>query len=442
MFSKILQSRILLIVLCFGLSLTFAQEETASTSPVVDEHTNPRLKTPITLRAKDANLSEILKVLSERSGMNFVSSEDVNREKITIILNKTPLDEAINIIVRAAGLAYEIIGNAVLIAEPERIKEEVGQTGYVINLKYVPATEVAKMLSDLTKNIKVDEGGNRLICFTSPRVINEIERIIKAIDHPHILVMLETRIIEVSTGKLAEYGIDWNSLSSISGSIVYPESPMISGFQTDKWRKFPLSFSTSLDLLLNNNDGRILMDSKLTTTNNRPASLHIGDIVPYEIQVYNPSAGGGVNRDIIKEETGVKVSMTPHVNENNQVTLSIEPEVSSIPRFNGNLPIVSVRKAQTTIRVENGQTIFLAGLLSEQKRENIDKLPLLGQIPILGRLFQHRSITTEKTNLIIEITPRIIFDTKDAELGADHFGVKQSYEEKGGSKLQKEEEQE
>jgi type II secretory pathway component GspD/PulD (secretin) len=163
-------------------SATPAIVEIKAESPIITKDPNPLLRTTISLNAQDASLSEILKVLAERTSMNFVAGEGVQKAKISIILNKTPVSEAIDLIVRAAGLSYEIIGNSVLIGESGKLKDEVGQSGYVIALNYADAEEVAAMLSDLSKNIKVDKGGNRLIAYASPRVINEIERIVRSLD--------------------------------------------------------------------------------------------------------------------------------------------------------------------------------------------------------------------------------------------------------------------
>ncbi|MBN1576473.1 MAG: hypothetical protein JW913_07975 [Chitinispirillaceae bacterium] len=387
-------------------------------SPIIAENLNLRHRSPITLTAKDASLSEILRVLAERSGMNFVAGEGVQKEKITLILNNTPLDEAINLLVRAAGLSYEVIGNSVLIAEPDKLKEEVGLASYVVELKYAQASEVVEMLRDLTKNVKVDEGGNRLVCYTSPRVILEIERIVKAIDHPHILVLMETRLIEVSMDKLDQYGIKWSELSPVTGGISYPESPLTDGYKAKNWTKPPLDFDMKLDLLLTNGDARMLMNSKLTTTNNREAKLHIGEIVPYTIQSYNMGGTGGAggNLQIMKENVGVIITMTPHVNDANQITLNLAPEVSNITGWKGqygDIPLVRTRKTNTTIRVENGQKVFIAGLLSEDKTLTVHKLPLLGDIPIFGLLFQNRREEMKRTNLIIEVIPRIIRDPRE-----------------------------
>ncbi|MBD3344383.1 MAG: hypothetical protein GF401_04895, partial [Chitinivibrionales bacterium] len=255
-----------------------------------------------------------------------------------------------------------------------------------------------------------------------PRIINEVEQVVKSIDHPHILVMLKTRIIEVSNDKLNKYGIDWQALSHIGGEITYLGDRLLDGIQPDRFLKSDIRFSTILDLLVADGDGKMLMDSRLTTTNNRTASLHIGEIIPYAIQSYNLSSAGGANLQIQKEEVGVKLTMTPHVNENSQVTLTVEPEVSSVIGFKGpssDIPHIRTRKTNTTIRIEDGQTVFIAGLFREDHTTEIRRLPLLGHIPGLGLLFQHRKENVIKTNLIIEITPRIIFDAKDSAISSD-----------------------
>ncbi|HLP40239.1 MAG TPA: secretin N-terminal domain-containing protein [Fibrobacteria bacterium] len=390
----------------------------AKSSPIITKDPNPQLRVPISLSAQDASLSDVLRVLAERSSMNFVAGDNVQKAKITIILNKTPVSEAIDLIVRAAGLSYEIIGNSVLIGESGKLKDEVGQSGYVIALHYADAAEVAQMLGDLSKTVKVDRGGNRLIAYASPRVINEIERIVRSIDHPHTQVMLETRLIEVTVDENNRYGIDWGALSPVSTNVSFPASSLREGLLFKNGARGPVNLNLVLDMLIQNGDARVLMNSKLTTTNNREATLHIGEKIPYVIQSYNSAAvaGGGANQQVQHEEVGVKVRMEPHVNEDAEITLNLEPEVSSITGFKGpnaDLPLVKVRKTKTTVRVTDGQTIFLAGLLSEEETEELRKLPVLGQIPVLGQLFTRTLRIKRKTNLIIEIKPKIIRHSSD-----------------------------
>ena len=424
----------LAIMAFMGSTLSLIPNLAFAESPIITKDPNPSLRTPISLNAQDASLPEILKVLAERSSMNFVAGEGVQKAKISIILNKTPVSEAIDLIVRAAGLSYEIIGNSVLIGESGKLKDEVGQSGYVIALNYADAEEVAGMLADLSKNIKVDKGGNRLIAYASPRVINEIERIVRALDHPHTQVLLETRLIEVSVDEQNKYGIDWGALSPVQTSLGFPATAIAQGFLLKGGLRGPINLNLALDMLIQNGDARVLMNSKLTTTNNREATLLIGEKIPYVIQSYNSAAtaGGGANQQVQHEEVGVKIKMQPHVNEDAEITLNLEPEVSSITGFKGpnsDLPLVKVRTTKTTVRVTDGQTIFLAGLLSEDETTELRKFPVLGQIPVLGALFTHKFMVKRKTNLIIEIRPKIIRKSSDLALSgqpaaADSSGSK------------------
>jgi general secretion pathway protein D len=210
-----------------------------------------------------------------------------------------------------------------------------------------------------------------------------------------------------------KYGIDWGALSPVQTSLAFPNSPIAQGYLLKSGIRGPLNMNLLLDMLIQNGDARVLMNSKLTTTNNRQATLLIGEKIPYVIQSYNSAAtaGGGANQQVQHEEVGVKIRMEPHVNEDSEITINLEPEVSSITGFKGpnsDLPLVKVRTTKTTVRVTDGQTIFLAGLLSEDETVELRKIPILGQIPVLGLLFTHKLSVKRRTNLIIEIRPKII----------------------------------
>jgi len=173
-------------------------------------------------------------------------------------------------------------------------------------------------------------------------------------------------------------------------------------------------------MALQDGNAKLLIDSKLATTNNHPASLYIGDVIPYEVQTYNTgaSAGGGAQTQVQTSETGIKIALQPHVNENRQVTIKVEPEVSNIVEFlgvNKDLPHTQVRRTSTTVRVEDGKTVFIAGLLRDDNEVTVTKLPILGDIPLIGVLFQNKKHTRLKTNLILELTPHIILDSARAK---------------------------
>jgi type IV pilus assembly protein PilQ len=167
----------------------------------------------ISLDAKDAYLPDVLKILADRGGLNIITGPGVTGGRISILMKDVPVDQAVNMVVRAAGLAYERIGNSILVADANSLKAETGLSSYVVELKYADATEVKATLKSLSADIQVDPGGNRLIVVTSPRVISEIEDVVRVMDVPSQQVMLEARIVEVSTDAAKKLGIDWDMVN-------------------------------------------------------------------------------------------------------------------------------------------------------------------------------------------------------------------------------------
>jgi type II secretory pathway component GspD/PulD (secretin) len=294
----------------------------------------------ITLDAEDAYLPSVLKVLAEKGDLNIVTGPGVTAGKLSIHLKDVPIDQAVNLVVRAAGLAYERIGNSILVADAKSLKDETGLSAYIVDLKFADAAETKLALKTLCDAIEVDKSGNRLIVSTSPRIMSEITEIVATLDQPARQVMLEARIVEVSTDDVKELGIDWNLL---------------------------------------NRQGFIIIEGTADSTN--------------------------------YEEVGVKLRITPLINSDGYITTEISPEVSSVTGFTGtnnDLPIVATRQAKTTVRLKDGNSVIIGGLLSEERTNQTTKIPLLGDIPILGYLFRHQSIRVTKKDLVIEITPRIL----------------------------------
>ena len=152
----------------------------------------------ISVHAEEANISTILAILAQESGYNIVTGPLVNKDdRLTIHLEETPIDQAINLVVRAAGLSYEFVGNSILVAQQARLNEEVGVSPHVFSLQYANATDVLELLTNVTENITVDKSGNKLLVTASPKTIAEIAEIVKRIDIPATQIMLEARLIEV-----------------------------------------------------------------------------------------------------------------------------------------------------------------------------------------------------------------------------------------------------
>ena len=392
----------------------------------------------VTIHAEDAYLPGILTVLAKESGYNIVTDPSVNtQDKISIHLDDVPIEEAINLVVRAVGLGYEIVGNSFLIADPKKLDKEVGITPHIIELKYSDALEVKELLSDLSKQIQVDVSGNKLLINTSPRKIAEIKRVIEGIDVPAIQVLLETRLIEVALDIDKKLGIDWSKLAKYtnilaenaealtggSGSVVpdpgalgtLPATAPFNRLNEDnlipgKFSRQMTAFDLTLDFLIKDNKADILADSKLVTLNGREATIKMVDIVPYILS----SGGVGGQVQVQREEVGIKLTVLPSVNMDGDITVKVETEVASIFEFIGpdrNIPRVKSRSSTTTIRVKDGESIIIGGLISKDRKNTVYKLPLLHKIPWLGKkLFTSIDLVDRKTDLIIQITPSVLKD--------------------------------
>jgi len=456
---KRLMTIVLTYMLLFGALV--AQEKAEETIGTISaqEALEPTL---VTIHAEDAFLPSILAILANESGYNIVTDPNVNRQdKITIHLDDVPIEQAINLVVRAVGLSYEVVGNSFLIAEPKKLAEEVGITSHVVELKYADALEVKELLRDLTEQIQVDVSGNKLLVNASPKKIAEIEEVIREIDIPAIQIMLETRLIEVALDEEEKAGIDWSKLAKYTsflaesgkpphgvtgaGSVVpgltqsaiesgtgvveeysglpfeqlpsdMPFNRLYYNYENDQsvlpsnFSRQLTAFDITLDFLMKENKAEVLANSKLVTLNGREAYIKMIDIVPYILS----SGGVGGQVQVQREEVGIKLTINPKVNTDGYITVKVEPEVSSIFEFIGpdnNIPRVKSRISSTTIRVEDGESIIIGGLISKDKTVTEYKVPYLNKIPLFGKkLFTGTTLADRTTDLIIQITPTVVKD--------------------------------
>jgi general secretion pathway protein D len=165
-----------------------------------------------------------------------------------------------------------------------------------------------------------------------------------------------------------------------------------------------------IKILENQNKAKVLSNPRVTTLNNKEAEIFVGDRVPYTV---TSITGGVATSDVRFEEPGIRLTITPSIIEKDFVVIKVEPEVSYIFSFRGpndQYPWVKKRHATAYVRVKNNQPFVLGGLLNEEDKSNLFKVPLLGNIPLIGNLFTYRKQTILDTELIITITPKIVYE--------------------------------
>ena len=431
----------------------------------------------VTIHAEDANLSSILSIIAEDSDYNIVTGPSVSvGKKLTIHLDDIPILDALDLIIRASGLSYEVKGKSILVAESSKLNEEIGLIPHIVELKYANASEIKDLLKNITENITIDRSSNKLLIKASPKKIAEIENIITVMDIPALQIMLEARLIEVSSADEEKLGIDWSKLAQLTAIVAENASPLdvggggssgsllpgmtyivddlgnvIETFEPQTTGELPsqmyfqrinpnnsigfsrqmTAFDITLDMLIKNNEATVLADSKVVTLNGHPASISMVDIVPYILS----SGGVGGQVQVAREEIGIKLNILPTVNTDGFITTQITPEVSSIYDFIGpdqNIPWVKKRISTTTIRVHNEQSIVIAGLLSSDKRYETHKVPFLSSLPWIGKKFFTSTSEVERTtDLIIQITPRIVIDNYSGIIKTDKHEIEEEGLENG-----------
>lgn len=283
-------------------------------------------------------------------------------------------------------------------------------------------------LADERVRIAADEANNSLLIMASPADYKRILAILDNLDASPRQVLLEATIMEVALNDQLKLGVRWylqqknasqafTDLASKSFDSVFP------GFS---YAYQVANVQATLDALNQVTKVNIVSAPSLMVLDNHAARLQVGDQVPIITQSATgvQTAGSPVVNSVTYRDTGVILQITPHINDSGQVLLDIEQEVSSVTSTTSssiNSPTIKQRKVKTSVSVDDGHMLTLGGIIQSQRNRGADKVPLLGDIPLLGNAFKSRSDSIIKTELIILITPRVVRDAREAEEATEEY---------------------
>lgn len=396
------------------------------------------LKRLVTLEFRDASVRSLFDAVSRTSGLNVIFDRDVSPDiKTTVYLRNTSIKAALDKIVLTSGLAWRSLDeNTLLVYNDEKIKQHDYQALSIrsFQLENADAKTVAKSLRTLLKfrDLVVDSKLNMIMVRDTPEAIAMAEKMIAMQDVAEPEVMLEVAILEVSKGKLQNLGVLWPSSLSLSplartsattGSVTDPVTglPVSSGSNVltlrDLFNLTPGSLSmglgqTTVNFNATNSDVNVLANPRIRTRNREKAKILIGERVPQLGS--NTTSTGIVSQNVTYIDVGLKLDVEPQIYPGNDIGLKISLEVSTINgtvenRASGTVAYrIGTRNATTMLRLRDGENQILAGLIQDNEKRTVSKVPLLGDIPILGRLFRSDSDDKSKTELILSITPRLI----------------------------------
>ena len=447
----------------------FAQElgVEASSSGTGAEQISGTSAGNVTMDFKDADITNVLRILSYKSGINIVAGKDVTGP-ITIRLTDVAWQKALDVILRTYGYTYEREGNIIRVTTTENLENEELVTE-VFSLNYADAKGIPAVIEEMLSSrgsVKFDERANLVIVTDIPTNTYKIKRVIERLDVRTPQVRIDAKIIETTLGDDEKLGIDWTMKVAVSGPKRPTTFPFTDSIKTSGTKWFPKvmtpadireytkttyddvgnvisteteqklwytlgsgfpavdagefvfgtldlsQFQAVLELLKSRSNTRIVSNPRIVTLNNQEAKIMVGTKIPIAAYTQDSSTGlWQITGRAEDQEVGITLKVTPHVNPEGNIVVDLHPEISSIVSWTGPdnaWAVTSTREAITQVMVKNGDTIGIGGLIKENTIDIEKKVPLLGDIPLIGLLFKKKQKTVEKTDLLIFVTVNIV----------------------------------
>ena len=367
----------------------------------------PRLKSrytlPISLQFRDAGLKQVFDALSKSSGINFIFDKEVRPDtRITILVRDVLLENAIDLILEPNQLAGKVLNDNTLLIfpnNPAKVKEYQSMVIRSFYLEHADAKEVQNLVKTMlkTRDTYIDEKLNLLVIRDTPDVVRLAEQLVTVQDHAEPEVVLEVEVLEILRSRLTELGL------------VFPNQ-----WQIGMNGALPGPGSIPLNLRSEAGVSNLLSNPRIRVRSREKARILIGNRIPVISSVVTPNANNPVVTDNIQYlDVGLKLEVEPLVRLSGSVSIKLNLEVSTlgdtVTTRNGSVAFrVGTRTANTVLQIRDGETQTLMGLIQDDEVERAQRLPGLGDIPVIGRLFSNTRNDGQKTEIVLTITPRIV----------------------------------
>jgi type IV pilus assembly protein PilQ len=381
---------------------------------------------PIKIDVQNASASSVLRMFSEFSGVNIIAGPEVDG-KITADLDGVPWLVALDTILRTNGYGWERMSDAIIRVTTleklnnERVNEEVLERKRedflplettVVHVSYAKAEEMKKPLETLLTGrgkIETDERTNALIVTDISDRVGRVREMAEILDYKTPQVEINARLVDIDTRASRSLGIDWEVSgfnegdASVDFGVTAP-LPNPVGVVDFSLTGTDADLASTLDLLERQDKAHIISNPRITTADNKEATILVGKKIPL---VVSDEAGNAITE---LTTIGIKMSVTPHINQDDRVTLDLRPEVSDLSSqatVQGGIVIVT-SEANTRVIVDNGQTAVIGGLVRQNESTVDTGVPYLMDIPLVGYLFKSSTRVQEERELLIFVTPTIV----------------------------------
>jgi len=391
---------------------------------------------PDSLVFRDASTRDIFSALGMFADINVIFDPTFLDERVSVDLRGATLTTALTSLARSTRNFYRVTGPQTVTVIPDtpakrrEYEQEVVQTFYLSNADVAETIDLLRLVVDLRRLAPVT--ATRAISIKdTPERLAAAARLIAAIDKARPEVVIDIELLEVDRQRLREYGLQFASVGTGPSAPGAPGSP---GLEVDLLDLGHLSSSNMFvanlpnlfyRLLKRDQHTHTLANPHLRTSEGQTAEARFGEQVPVPVTTFTPFAAGGIQQQPITSfnyrDIGVNIDITPFTHHNDDVSLELSIEVLSISGVGfGDLPTFGNRSINTTIRLRDGETNILAGLIRDEEREVIEGIPGLIDLPLVGRLFARNRSVIQETDIIVTLTPRIIrvLDLEESDLRA------------------------
>jgi len=408
----------------------------------------------LSLNFQDIDVRSVLQLIADFTKLNLVASDTV-QGSITLRLDSVPWDQALDLILKTKGLDKRQVGNVLLVAPAAEIAEREKQEletqrqlaelaplrREVIQINYAKATDIAKLFqqsvnktgaranteNDERGSIAVDERTNNIIAYQTQERLDELRRIVTQLDIPVRQVMIEARIVEAKVGFDKSIGTSWSG-ASIGGDKLRAEGGIgrdntVAGTSSDTVGTFVdlgatgatsslgISYITNnvvLDLELSamekTGNGEVVSQPKVMTADKETAKILKGSEIPYQ----EASSSGATSTSF--KEAALSLEVTPQITPDNRIIMEVKvnKDAPDYSNMTNGVPPISTNEVNAKVLVNDGETIVIGGVFTNTQEKTVDKVPFLGDLPYIGRLFRRDTVKDSKEELLIFLTPRIL----------------------------------
>ncbi len=361
----------------------------------------------------DEDIRQALRDIAAQTGAVIIPDETV-QGVVSCELRDVTVEQALDLVLFAGGYVYRKLNGWYLVGSSSPTSPNFARMADVarLSLRHTHAQEVYGLLSPAYQQYITADPINNVLVITAPQVLlNQIITNIEIIDQPSSQIMIEVMVVEMSVGKAKELGMRWrwNSFGFDVGD------PLLSttGASTGERNTLSWTEATTLDLanvrlLISNNDAEVRANPRVSTLNGREAEIFVGREQYFSVYTGNAYYPTTQLREV---KAGITLKIKPILGQDGRMIIHLDPEVSDIVGISDNgAPEIATRRVHTVVRCTEGRTIVIGGLTQFAKRLDKNKVPLLGDIPIIGNLFRNTRESRVETEVVIFLRPTVLYE--------------------------------